>query len=132
MTTTTAPRCATASARSSYHPTRAEQETVLRWDREDPLVHVWSASPVVWRKLERVGIAPGRETRSYGRVSGRFYRIPLRQFRWGLRRAARPGQNPPPRRQEPRVAGSSDTSDGPTLVRARTGAHRPRDAGRPV
>ena len=29
-----------------YRPTRAEQETVMRWDREDDEVHVWSASPV--------------------------------------------------------------------------------------
>ena len=69
-----------------YRPTRAEQETVLRWDREDDQVHVWSVSPVTWRKLERLGIRPVRETTSTGQVSGRFYRIPLNRFRWGLKR----------------------------------------------
>ena len=34
----------------------AEQETVVRWDREGECVHLWSASPVTWRKLERLGV----------------------------------------------------------------------------
>jgi hypothetical protein len=42
--------------RTIYRPTRAEQETVLRWDRAGEYVHLWSASPVTWRKLERLGI----------------------------------------------------------------------------
>jgi len=66
-----------------YRPTRAEQETVIRWDREDD-VHVWSASPVTWRKLERLAV---RETTCQRRVSGRFYGIPVGRFRWGLKRA---------------------------------------------
>jgi hypothetical protein len=70
-----------------YRPTRAEQETVLRWDREDDQVSIWSASPVTWRKLERLGIAPVRETRCQGQVTGRSYRIPVSRFRWGLKRA---------------------------------------------
>jgi hypothetical protein len=69
-----------------YRPTRAEQETVLRWDREDAQVSVWSASPVTWRRLERLGIRPVRETTCQSRVSGRFYRIPVARFRWGLKR----------------------------------------------
>ena len=70
-----------------YRPTRAEQETVLRWDREGDQVHVWSASPVTWRKLERLGIPPVRETRPPGGVvSSRFYGISLTRFRWGLKR----------------------------------------------
>jgi len=74
--------------RRAYHPTRAEQETILRWDREDDQVHVWTASPVTWRKLERLGIAPIRETPfPGGAVAGRSYRIPLSRFRWGLKRA---------------------------------------------
>jgi hypothetical protein len=68
-------------------PTRAEQETVLRWDEEDKLVHLWSASPVTWRKLARLGIEPHRETRRAGEVSGRFYRVSLARFRWGLKSA---------------------------------------------
>jgi hypothetical protein len=70
-----------------YRPTRAEQETVLRWDRAGDHVQVWSASPVTWRKLERLGIPPVHETRAPGGlVSGRVYRIPLGRFRWGLKR----------------------------------------------
>jgi hypothetical protein len=70
-----------------YRPTRAEQETVLRWHRAGDHVYVWSASPVTWRRLERLGIPPVRETRSPGGVvSSRFYRIPFSGFRWGLKR----------------------------------------------
>ena len=55
---------------------------------------LWSASPVVWRKLERLGIAPTQETRfPGGPVTGRTYAIPLSRFRWGLKRVggAAPG-----------------------------------------
>jgi hypothetical protein len=94
-----------------YHATRAEQETILRWDREDPTVHVWTADPVTWRKLERLGIPATRETRREGSVSGRFYTIPLSRFRWGLKRAGTTGQNLRRRVQRPRLAGSSETSE---------------------
>jgi hypothetical protein len=70
-----------------YRPTRAEQETVLRWDRARDHVDVWSASPVTWRKLERLEIPHVHETRfPGGPVSGRVYRIPLSRFRRGLKR----------------------------------------------
>jgi hypothetical protein len=72
---------------SVYRPSRAEQETVIRWDRADDAVHLWSASPVTWRRLERLGIRPVRETTCQGSVSGRFYQIPVSRFRWGLKRA---------------------------------------------
>jgi hypothetical protein len=80
----------------SYHATRAEQETVIRWDREDEMVHVWSASPITWRKLKRLGIEPTRETRyrNTDEVSGRFYTVLLSLFRWGLKRPRPPGQAP--------------------------------------
>ena len=84
-----------------YRPTRAEQETVIRWDREDDQVHLWSASPVTWRKLERLGFQPIRETTCQGEVSGRFYTIPLDRFRWGLKRA---GARAPGRRVAVRKA----------------------------
>ena len=77
-----------------YRPTRAEQETVLRWDREDDQVSVWSASPVTWRRMERLGIRPTRETRCQGRVSSRSYRIPVSRFRWGLKRAGVSARKP--------------------------------------
>ena len=71
---------------------RAEQETTLRWDEEEKVVHVWSASPVTWRRLARLGIRPVRETTTKGEPTGKFYTLPLEQFRWGLKRqgAGRP------------------------------------------
>jgi hypothetical protein len=47
--------------------TRAEQETVLRWDEDEKVVPVWSASPVTWRKLARLGFEPYKETVPGGR-----------------------------------------------------------------
>jgi hypothetical protein len=35
--------------------TRAEQETVIRWDREEQAVHIWTADRAVMRKLDRLG-----------------------------------------------------------------------------
>jgi hypothetical protein len=84
-----------------YRLTRAEQETILRWDRETRTVHVWSADPVTWRKLARLGIPPTRETHLPGGVpSGRFYTIPLVRFSWGLKRA---GTSDMARRLHPRI-----------------------------
>jgi hypothetical protein len=86
MRTIPRPSGSTSAGPRAYRPTRAEQETVLRWDREDGQVHVWSASPVTWRKLERLGVRPVQETISTGQMSGRFSRIPVNRFRWELKR----------------------------------------------
>jgi hypothetical protein len=45
---------------------RAEQETVIRWDRDSDEVSVWSADPVTWRRMARLGVAPRRETTTGG------------------------------------------------------------------
>jgi len=74
--------------------TRAEQETVIRWDREDPDVHIYSASPVVWRRMARLGIAAFRETTTAGKPTGKFYRLPLNQSRWGIKGQSRSSGNP--------------------------------------
>ena len=57
--------------------TKAEQETVIRWDREDQLVHIWTADPVVWRKLARLGVPVKEETHAQrtGEVTGRLLGI---------------------------------------------------------
>ena len=69
--------------------TRAEQETTFRWDEEEQVVHVFTASPKVARKLGKLGLEPYKQTTCQGRPSGRFYRLPLDRFRWGLRQKAR-------------------------------------------
>ena len=82
--------------------TRAEQETVIRWDEETRLVHLWSSSPVTWRKLARLGVRLTRETTRDGEPSGKFYQVPFARFRWGLKserkaeamRGRRPGLPP--------------------------------------
>ena len=79
-------RAVVPSSSRPYHPTRVEQETVIRWDREAPTVSVWSASPVTWRRMERLGLRPVRQTTIGGQPAG-CYQIPLSRFRWGLKRA---------------------------------------------
>jgi hypothetical protein len=101
--------------RSVYRPTRAEQETTIRWDREDPQVRIWSANPVVWRRMERLESPVVKATRwADGSPAGRWYEIPLGRFRWGLRRVGRPGarQNPPRSRRTAREERSLSPSDG--------------------
>ncbi len=66
--------------------TRSEQETVIRWDEDEQIVRVWSASPVTWRKMARLGVRTTTETSFPGGApSGKFYVVPLEQFRWGLK-----------------------------------------------
>jgi hypothetical protein len=68
--------------------TRAEQETTIRWDEEEQIVHIWSASPKTWRKMARLGVTPAREMARHGQPSGRFYLVPVAQFRWRLKSLA--------------------------------------------
>jgi hypothetical protein len=89
-------------AMKPYRQTVAEQETVIRWDRESPEVQLFSANPAVWRKMTRLGIEPARRSTLQGEEAGRFYRVPITRFRWGLksearsqaRRGRRPGVHP--------------------------------------
>ncbi|MBI2218784.1 MAG: hypothetical protein HYU51_15980 [Candidatus Rokubacteria bacterium] len=68
---------------------------MIRWDEDEQTVHLWSASPVVWRKMGRLGIVPVKETKlSTGEPSGKFYRVPLSEFRWGLKRRGTSRGNP--------------------------------------
>ena len=67
---------------------RAEQETVVRWDRDEQLVYIWSADPTVWRKLQRLGLAIREETHAQrtGEITGRFYvPVPVERLRWGMK-----------------------------------------------
>ena len=105
-----------AQAVKPFRQTLAEQETLIRWDREDPTVHLFSANPAVWRKLARLGIEPLRRSTVQGEEAGRFYRVPVALLRWGLkseaRAAARRGRPSfPPRR--PPVGDSAPPASGP-------------------
>ncbi len=97
-----------------YRQTRAEQETIIRWDREDSQVHLFSANPAIWRKLTRLGIEPVRRSTVQGEEAGRFYTFPVTLLRWGFKSEARAqasqGRRLPPRK--PRLA--ADSGDLPT------------------
>jgi hypothetical protein len=67
--------------------TRAEQESILRWDEHEKIVFIWTASPVTYRKLEKAGLVPTEETHAKrtGELTGRFYRVPLAGFGWRIK-----------------------------------------------
>ena len=95
--------------------TKAERKTVIQWDEESQTVIIWSASPVVLRKLARLGLTPTAESRSRsGELHGREYTLPLALFRWGLK-ARRKGGFLPPR---PRIEASSSTERAPVHTNA--------------
>ena len=95
--------------------TRAEQETVIRWDEAEQEVRIWSASPKTWRRMARLGVAPYRETTTGGAPSGRFYRVPAERFRWGTKRKAAAGAGAHLRRPGVRLAAglTSEAAEGP-------------------
>jgi len=62
-----------------------ERETVLRWDGQKDVVHLFTAAPTVYRKLCRAGYAPSRVSRVKGRECGWTFRIPYLDLRWGAR-----------------------------------------------
>jgi len=66
--------------------TAAERETIIRWDREDRVVTIWSTETSVWNKCKKLGFAESADCRivdSEGKDVGRQYETPLDKFRWG-------------------------------------------------
>lgn len=101
--------------------TRAEQETVIRWDAEERVVWVWTADPSTLRKLHRLGLAHFTEARRKdGGLHGREYRIPLADFRWGLRRRSTRRDRPflPAGPREEATSSTEPGRDDPTPVPA--------------
>jgi hypothetical protein len=69
--------------------TKAERETIIRWDEEDRTVIVYTASPPVMRKLERAGQVAWRESRRQdGTLYGKEYKVDPALFRWRVRTPA--------------------------------------------
>ncbi len=64
---------------------KAERETTVRWDDHRDVVSLFTASPVVNRKLRRAGYTPSRVSTVKGVESGWFYRIPYADLRWTAR-----------------------------------------------
>lgn len=55
--------------------TNAERETIIRWDREEPVAHLYTADPAVARKWQRLGypVEPDHQ-----RTSGWRAKVPVR------------------------------------------------------
>jgi hypothetical protein len=105
LTLPASPLSSSAPVGRTDRRTRTEQETVISWDRAADQVRLWSADPVTWRKLARLGFVPVRETHgSGGGVTSRFYTIPLNRFAWGVKRV---GTARVPPRRRPVLSGLS-------------------------
>lgn len=63
---------------------RQEQETTIRFDADKREVSIFTAYGPARRKIERRGYAPANVSRMNGIAVGWFYRIPYREFRWGV------------------------------------------------
>lgn len=50
--------------------TRYEQETIILWNEEEAQAEIYTASPLVAARLEKLGLTPYREE-----GPGRFYRV---------------------------------------------------------
>jgi hypothetical protein len=61
--------------------TKAEQETIIRWAADEPVVHVFTAHPATMRKIAR-SYTPVKVSRQAGREVGWFFTVPLTEFRW--------------------------------------------------
>lgn len=62
---------------------RAERETVIRWDMEEREVSVYSCLPGAWKRCERAGWTLAESVKdSDGREIAREYRGPLSLFGW--------------------------------------------------
>jgi hypothetical protein len=103
--------------------TKAEQETVIGWNEEDKLVHLYSSSPLTWRKAARLGFEVREETNRAGERTGRFYvAIPLAEFTWRRKRPKTAAQIESARQNAKRLrpraqsteVGGSEPPDEPT------------------
>ena len=69
--------------------TRAEQETSIIWDEEEKIAHIYTASPVTMRKLDKlVAQHPEEYSRTWveqegARITAAKYTVPCRRIRFG-------------------------------------------------
>jgi hypothetical protein len=55
--------------------TLAEMETVIRFDRESNIMIVWSADPVMMRRLDKNFTAASEQKNQEGEIVGKTYEI---------------------------------------------------------
>lgn len=65
--------------------TRAEQETIIRWDEEAQQVSIWTASPKSYRKLRRLNLEPVKTVLRDGKPIAWSFALEVSGFRWGLK-----------------------------------------------
>jgi len=80
----------------------AEMETVIRWDRSEPVVYLWTASPVEVRKWRRAGYAVRQDGVGW-RAEGPKECVRVRKVKDGalVKRSGRVPNNLPKREQPP-------------------------------
>lgn len=71
--------------------TKAEQESIFRWDSEEEVVHVYTCHPPVRRKLVKAGYSSIKSCKQRGKETSWSFRVPLDQFRWRIGRRKQTG-----------------------------------------
>ena len=84
--------------------TRAEQETIIRYDGETDAVSIFTGHPPTHRRLERAGYPAFRTSTVRGQEVGWFHRVPLADFRWRVGARRRVSAGTVQRLQEARLA----------------------------
>ena len=84
-----------------------EQETTIRWDSAEKVVHIFTCHRPVWRRAERAGFKPIRVQTQNERKGGLFYEIPLANFRYGFRALNRPRRPAPKGAFKPKTRGKT-------------------------
>ena len=69
--------------------TRAEMETSIIWDDEEKIAHIYTASPITMRKLDKlVELHPEEYRRTWveqdgARITAAKYTVPCKRIRFG-------------------------------------------------
>ena len=70
--------------------TGPERETVVRWDDESPVVHIWTAQRAVITKLSRNPSFTLESSGTYGSSPWAEFTIPTEKWTFGSKRATSP------------------------------------------
>lgn len=72
--------------------TAPERETIIRWDDESQVVHIWTAQRAVITKMSRNPAFTLESSGSHGTSPWAEFTIPVSEFRFGAKRVVTESQ----------------------------------------